>query len=247
MIRLILISIFCLLLVNALHAQDSLTGRVYEDKTHIPIPGIVVRNLKTNNSVVSDHTGGYSIPAKVGDVVVFIGFSYQPDTLYVKDLKYTEVTLLLKSKTLNEVKVTGQETKLGNVNAKPKLSPFGGQTVVYHQDDTGRYDGGLTFHVFDSHSGENKRKKDAQTEKDEAIKAKIANIFSPEGLKNYVPIRGQEMENFIVLYTPNVPTFTSHEFNLTLYINDCYKEFLKIPEEKRKSKDLVAITAKSNQ
>ncbi len=246
MIRFILFTICLCFFAGAAFSQDSLTGRIYEDKTNIALPGIAVQNLNTHNTIVSDRTGAFSIPAHVGDLIIFMGFAYHPDTLFVKDLKYISIQLVLKSKTLNEVKVTGQETRLGSLQAQPKLSPFGGQTLVYHQDDTGHYDGGVTLHIFDSHSSENKRKRDAQTEKEEAIKAKIANIFSPEGLKNYLPVRGQEMDNFIVLYTPDVPTFTRHDFNLALYINDRYKEFQKIPEEKRKSKELADITGKSH-
>jgi len=240
MVRTALFSMFLMLSVTAF-AQDGLTGRVYENQKHISLPGIVVRNLNTQGSTVTDRTGGFAIPAKIGDVVTFTGFSYRPDTLYVKDLKYIEILLDLKQNMLKEVKVTASEVNVGSLKAAPRLSPIASDAVVYHQDAKGNYDGGLTFNIFDSHSAENKRKKEAQFNKDEDVKTQIAEIFSPEYLKNYIPLTGQEMTNFIVEYTPDIKTFTSHDFNITLYLNNSYTEFMKLPAEKRQSKDFQRI------
>jgi hypothetical protein len=86
MIRFILFSVCFCFFTGIASAQDNLTGRVYEYKTKTVLPGITIRNLRTNSTTVSDRTGAYSIAAKVGDLVLFNSFSYQPDTLYVKDL-----------------------------------------------------------------------------------------------------------------------------------------------------------------
>jgi hypothetical protein len=244
--RIFLFLAFACFFIGSASAQDVLTGRVYEYKTTNAVPGVSIRNLRTNNTAISDRTGAFSIPAKVGDLVLFMGFSYQADTLYVKDLKYTEVQMLLKGRTLDEVKVTGQETRLGNLKPTPTLSPFGGQTVVYQTDPKGNYTGGLRMNIFDSHSAANKRQHAIQTEKDEAIKTKIAGIFSPEGLKDYVPFKGQELQNFITMYTPDIATYTAPDFNLTTYISTCYQEFMKIPAEERQSASLTNLTGKDN-
>lgn len=227
-------------------AQDNLTGRIYEYKTRTILPGVTIRNLKTNSTTVSDRTGAFSITAKAGDLVVFNSFAYQPDTLFVKDLKYTEIQLVLKSNMLDEVKVTGQEIKIGNLKPTPSLSPFGGQTLVYQTDPKGNPTGGLRMNVFDSHAAEKKREHAIQTQKDEAIKEKIAGIFSPDGLKDYVPFKGQEMQNFITMYTPSIDVYTAPDFNLTVYINTSYHEFMKIPAEERASPGLTSLTGKGN-
>lgn len=245
MMRRLILSFFlllcCCFFAASAFAQDNLTGRIYEYKTRNLLPGIHVINLRTNRYTISDQTGAYSIPARVGDLVVFMGLEYQPDTLYVKDLNYTDIQLMLKQNMLKEVRVTQQELKLGNLKAAPTLSPFGGQTLVYQTDDKGNYIGGVTLNLFDSHSAAKKRKHEEETAKDEAIKAKIAQVFSPENLQNYLPIKDQEMQNFIILYTPDVETYTNHDFNLALYLNICYKEFLKIPAEKRQSKEFLQL------
>jgi hypothetical protein len=246
MVRFILFSIYFCLFISAASAQDNLTGRVYEYKTKNTLPGITVRNLRTNGTTISDRTGAYSIAAKVGDLVLFNSFSYQPDTLYVKDLKYTDVQLVLKSNMLQEVKVTGQETRLGNLKPAPALAPFGGDKLVYQNDAAGNLTGGVKMNIFDSHSAANKRQHAIQTEKEEGIKARIADIFKPQNLENYVPLKDQEMRNFIIMYTPALDTYTSPDFNLTVYLNNCYHDFMQIPAEKRQSKDFLNLTGKGN-
>ncbi|MGZ3765790.1 MAG: hypothetical protein ACXVB0_03950 [Mucilaginibacter sp.] len=230
-----------LFLAQLSFAQGNLSGRVYENKTRFPIAGITIQNLKSNTFTVSDKNGLFAIRAHVGDLITFSGFSYQTDTLYVKDLSSIEILLNLKQNMLKGVSVTSSETRLGNLTAAPTLSPFGGQTLVYQKDANGNYDGGLKLNVFDSNSAANKRKKDARLEKEEEIRQQIAKIFNPEALKDYVPITGQEMSNFIILYTPDLATFSSDDFNLTVYINSSYKEFLKVPPEKRQSKELTNL------
>ena len=231
----VLLAVF-LFVLNAVHAQDGLNGRIYENKKRVALPGIVVKNLNSNATVLSDRTGGFSIPAKVGDLVVFSNFSYQPDTLYVKDFKYIEILLDLKTNMLKGVTVTESETRLGDLKAKPKLSPIGNQALQYTTDAAGHPIGGLTMNVFDSHTDEKKRAKIAQFENDDRTNARIAAIFNADTLQNYLPIRGQEMANFVQLYTPDTKTFTAPSFNLTVYLNDAYKKFLAIPAEKRKAK-----------
>jgi len=241
--RLILFCAFLTLFVGVAHAQDNLIGRIHEDKTNVAVPGINVHNLKNNRIVASDATGAFSIPAKVGDIIVFSGFSYRSDTLYVQKLGYIDIVLTLSSKMLDEVKVTGQETKLGNLKPAPTLSPFGGDNLVYQSNAKGEYIGGVKLNVFDSNSALKKRQRDVQVQKDEGIKSKIANVFSAEGLKNYLDLKGQEMNNYIILYTPDIPTYTSPSFNVAYYIDSCYQEFKKIPADRRASKELTQLGA----
>jgi hypothetical protein len=246
MIRFIFLSLCLCLLAGIASAQDNLTGRIYEYKTKTTLPGISVRNLRTNGTSVSDRTGAYSIQVKVGDLVVFAGFSYQLDTLYVKEVAYTDIQMILKSNMLQEVKVTGQEVKLGNLKAAPTLSPINSDALTYSKDASGNYTGGLTASIFDSHSAAKKRQHDAQTEKDEAMKAKIADLFKPQSIENYVPLKGQEMVNFLIMYTPDLATYTAPDFNLTIYLNTCYHEFMKIPADQRQSKDFMSLGGKGN-
>jgi len=247
MIRVFLISILLLFIVNLSFAQGNLTGRVYENKTRIPIAGVSIQNLKSNIFTVTDKNGLFSIRAHVGDLVTFSSFAYETDTLFVKDLGSTEILMDLKGTNLKGVTIRDQQTRLGSLTAAPTLSPFGGQTVVYSKDANGNYKGGLTMNVFDSHSDAKKRAKTIQLGKDEELKQKINREFSPETLKDYIPLKGQEMTNFIIMYTPTMANYNAPEFNFTSYVDSTYKEFMKIPKERRGSKDLTDLHAKPSE
>lgn len=241
MIRQLVLIIAFFSVAGIASAQDALTGRVYEDQTTNIMPGVTIRNVKNNAVTVSDRTGGFSIPAKVGDLVVFSALSYASDTLYVKDLKYIQIRMVPRGKMLGEVKVTGAEVKLGSMKDTRPLGPLGGQTLVYQTDNDGNYKGGLALNVFDSHGAAKKRERNAQISADEATRTQIDSAFSPANLKKILPLEGQEMQNFIILYRPDLDTFRSPEFNFTLYLNQSYREFLKTPADKRKSKELTEI------
>ena len=247
MIRVFLTSILLFFIVNLSFAQGNLTGRVYENKTRIPIAGVSIQNLNSHIFAVSDKNGLFSIRAHVGDIVTFSSFAYETDTLFVKDLSSIEILMDLKGTNLKGVTIRDQQTRLGSLTAPPTLSPFGGQTVVYSRDADGNYKGGLAMNLFDSHSNAKKRQKDIQLGKDEELKRQIAREFSPENLKDYIPLKGQEMINFIIMYTPTVDTYTSPEFNFTMYVDSTYKEFMKIPKERRESKDLTDLNAKPSE
>ncbi len=238
--RLVLVLVF-FSLFGALQAQDMLSGRVYEDKSTNSVPGITIRNLKNKQVTISDRTGGFMIQAQIGDLVVFTGMSYASDTLYVKDLKYIEVKLVPKSRMLNEVKVTGSEIRMGSMKDTRPLGPLGGQTVVYQTDASGNYKGGMGLNIFDSHSSENKRKLNAKLAEDENTTKQVDLVFSPDNLQKYIPLKGQELKNFIVLYRPDIETFKSPEFNLPLYLSISYKKFMEIPAAERGSKGLTDI------
>jgi len=247
MLRSFLVLLGLLFLVTISYAQGNLTGRVYENKTRIPIAGVSIQNLSTHVFTVTDKNGLFAIRAHVGDLVTFSSFAYETDTLYVKDLNSTEILMDLKGSNLKGVTITDQQTKLGKLTAPPTLSPFGGQTVVYSKDANGDLKGGLTMNLFDSHSDAKKKRKDIQLGKDEELKQKIAREFSPENLKDYVPLKGQEMTNFIIMYTPTIDTYSNPEFNFTAYVNSSYHEFMKIPKERRESKDLTDLNAKPSE
>ncbi|MBV8388945.1 MAG: hypothetical protein JO080_04005 [Mucilaginibacter sp.] len=247
MIRAFLISVLLLFIVNLSFAQGNLTGRVYENKTRIPIAGVSIQNLNSHIFTVTDKNGLFSIRAHVGDLVTFSSFAYDTDTLFVKDLGSIEILMDLKGTTLKGVTIRDQQTRLGGLTAPPTLSPFGGQTVVYSKDADGNLKGGLTMNLFDSHSDAKKRQKFIQLGKDEELKQQIAREFGPDNLKDYVPLKGQEMTNFIIMYTPTVDTYTSPEFNFTTYVDSSYKEFMKIPKNRRESKELTDLNAKPSE
>jgi len=240
MIRQLIFIAFFLLTVSAVYAQDQLTGRVYENKTNVFLQGVKVEDLKTHVMTMTGKDGSFTIKAAVGDVVCFSNFSYRSDTLYISDLKYVQVFLDLRQNMLNEVKVTNQQIK-GNAGFAPQIErgPLNSQSVTYQTDENGNYVGGVKLRVFDG--GPTQKQREKAVDDKERQKQGILKVFNADNLKKYLPITGQEMQNFIILYMPDPNVFYGDTFNLVSYINTCYEEFQKIPLEDRQSKTYLQL------
>ena len=227
------------------YAQAKFGGRIFENHTRIPLGGIVIENLKSHEKTVSDANGIFVIGAKVSDLLLFSAAAYQNDTLYIANLNYLYVFLNLRSRSLNEVDVTQSEIKTGKLTLPVTTGPLGSKTVLYQTDAAEQYNvGGVKFMLNDSKGYQNEKLKKQQIGIDEAEKDTIAKIFSAENIQQYVSIKGQELQNFIILYTPDLKTYNSSGFNLILYLSSSYKEFCKIPVEKRQSADFLKIGVK---
>lgn len=231
---------FGVLLFGRAGAQDLLKGRVQELKNEVLLPGIKIENSTQHQTVYSDTKGNFVIRAKKGDVLYFTGMSYIPDTVYVADMKYLVVSLVLRQNELKEVSVKNSELRLGKLSATPETGPLGSRTVVYQPN------GGLKVKLFDSHSNEKKREKLARLEQESEQYQQIKAVFNEETVKNYIPLSGQELKNFVIKYTPDSKTFFSDKFNMAAYINENYKAFMKIPEEKRKSTTYFQLNGSDN-
>ncbi|MGZ3757177.1 MAG: hypothetical protein ACXVAY_12725 [Mucilaginibacter sp.] len=229
-----------LLVAQQSYAQTRATGRLFEYQTRISLGGIKVENLKTHVIAVSDTGGRFSIRASAGDRLVFSALSYKTDTLYLTNLKFKEVYLELKGdKMLKGVTIVNKETNLGSM-AVPAATPFGGKSVRYQTDASGNNKGGLALSLPGFNGDLKKKARDAKRERDGETETQIDRLFSPENLQKYIPIRDQQLANFILLYRPSVEVYQD-KFNFMLYLDDCYKKFVKIPIEQRQAKDFMQL------
>jgi hypothetical protein len=228
--RLTLLLIACCFIASITKAQTILKGRVFEFQTRITLSDIQVQNTSNNHSTTTDDKGRFSIAAKNGDVLIFKGFAYNPDTVLVTDLKEKEIFLVLHSRLLDEVKVTTDSTKNLNTYYDPM---FHGQTVIYSHDGNFQPTGGITIRIWDSKKDEHKREKLEKELQDQQVQDRINRVFTPVSVAKYVPLRGKDLDDFIALYTPTVKEYNSNDFVLAVYLNDCYKKYLKLPEDKR--------------
>ncbi len=232
-------------LATSVFAQSQLTGRVYENKSKVFLQGVRVEDQKSHATTITGPDGSFTINAAVGDLVCFTNSNYKTDTLYVADLKYVQVFLDPRVTVLQEVKVTNQEIKK-NAGFSTQQQPgvLGSQTVLYQTDANGNPIGGIKMNIADG--GDTPRQHEAKVSRSEAQKEQIRKVFNPENLKKYLPITGQEMENFIIMYTPDVNTYFAPGFNLVAYLNANYEEFNKIPVEQRQSKALTQLVPDKN-
>ena len=238
--RLLLLVLCSFIFVHISFGQDQLTGRVYENKTNVFLQGIKVEDLKSHALTLTGKDGSFTLKATTGDVVTFSNFNYHTDTVYLTTLNYLQVFLTLQSTMLNEVKVTNQEIK-GNAGFAPvvETGPLNSKSVTYQTDENGDYKGGVKLRVFDGGPTPKERERKVATKENE--KNGILKVFNEDNLKKYLPLTGQEMQNFIILYLPDANTFYASNFNLISYLNTNYQEFMKIPIEDRQSKTYLQL------
>jgi hypothetical protein len=227
----------CLLFACTLHAQTIFSGRVFEFKTRIALHGVIVTNLNNKLRGITGDDGRFSIAAKPGDMLVLKGFSYQPDSVLLTDMHDKEIFLTPQTTLLNQVTITDSSGKTSNA-AKNMILPvdpdFHGQALVYHRDALENYDGGVTLRLHYFKGDEHKKKKAAQTAREIKISEEISRVFSADNISMYLPLKGEDMTNFLLLYTPEVDTYTNKKFNLLAYLSACYKEWGTLTPEQKK-------------
>ncbi len=235
--------IFLFLASFAYAQQHTQEGIVYENKTHVALAGINIENLNGKFKTQTDKQGRFIIQAKMSDMLVFKGFGYKADTVVVTDLHAREFYLDPLQHMLSEVEINGKGPGSVNQSAfnKPKDPDFHNQTMTYQRNNTGpnadgSVKGGVSLRVWSNKKTENDARKKEQEAKNDKITAQIQQAFSKESIEKYVPLKDQELHSFVMRYSPDIETFTSEDFNLALYINKCYKEFVKLsPEERLKT------------
>ncbi|WP_147425633.1 hypothetical protein [Mucilaginibacter gracilis] len=214
------------------NGQANLQGRVYELQTRIHLQSIRVTNLNTKQFAITDTAGIFFIYAKPGDLLAFRGYSYKPDTISIVNKNHLEIFLEPVSNLLNEVKVTTPDVKTGTMK-DPSLT---GAPLVYQRDANGNYKGGVALRF--GYGKDKKAIHNKQLSDEEAADYEIDNAFNEKALSKTIPLKGQELKDFILMYRPQIKVFKAPGFNLTIYINDCYKKYMALPVDKRKPDQL---------
>ncbi|RWY55555.1 hypothetical protein [Mucilaginibacter gilvus] len=211
-------------------AQGIFNGKVFEYKTRIGLANIWIENLRNKQNTLSDKTGKFSLPAKPGDLVLFKGFSYKNDTVLVTSLNSAEIFLQSQKIELKQVNIS--TTELAK-KFKDYDQEYHGQPMVYHRDREGNLDGGINIRIHYWKKGEHDKAKLDKKLRDFETMDHIHGLFTPETIGKFVPLKGDEMDNFISLYTPSVKVFTSNDFNMVAYLSESYKKYQALPVEKR--------------
>jgi len=85
-------------------------------------------------------------------------------------------------------------------------------------------------------------KKYFQTEQEERI---VDKVYTRAYVGSIVPLKGQELEDFMTLFRPSYRFITSNNSeSLAAYINDSYKKYKALPPEKR---SLAKLDSTANQ
>ena len=240
MLKNLLVVCFCFLGITAASGQTVFSGRVLEDKTRIVLRSVRIENLSTKLKTISDDRGQFGIVAKPGDLLVFNTFSYQPDTVLITDMHSREIFMVPTSTMLKQVTVTEGTGAKVNPNAVQFYDPqFHGQPVVYTRDNKMNYTGGITIRLHYWSKDEKQRRKAEMSAKDREISEHISAVFTPVNISQYVPLKGTDMDDFLLLYTPDVKEYTDKRFNLVPYLSACYQNWQTLTPEQKKAGNIT--------
>ncbi|TDG35492.1 hypothetical protein EZJ43_12760 [Pedobacter changchengzhani] len=240
-----LIIIVLLVFPIQLIAQTVTTGGVFDyAKKSIALPGVTVRNLNNKKVTLTNNEGKFVIGASVGEILEFSLIGYHTDTLYVTNLLTKIIYLPVKSTSLNDVTVEGVKINKEIANAKDPLAEkytllnTGGNLDRKVMTDKV---GGLTLNL-----GYGKYKREQQKEillqEKDAYRQEINANFNETSVKELTKLDGEELKNFIVIYSPSVEKVQSERpFKYNYYIAQAYQAWLKLPLSQRKLKDLPKL------
>ncbi len=222
--RILLTFVAILLLSNFLQAQNILKGTVFEGKSSRKLADVFVRDNSSKEISLTDNVGNFTIRTLQNHTLIFSSPGYVSDTLFLVDLKPKRIELTFRNITLDAVNVTSTHTfnpreEYPEVYEKSKFALSLSRIFGKEAKDARRLK-----HYFDR----------------EIDERQIDSIFNVGYVGSIVPLKGNDLENFMSMYRPTLAFLkkTPHP-SLTLYVNDSYKKFMALPPEKRRMQMLT--------
>jgi hypothetical protein len=223
------ITFLFLLAGNCLYAQTVVKGVVVEWGSGIKLENVFVRDISNKQVALTDKGGRFVINTETGHLLVFALPGYTADTLYVVDLSQKRIELKNQPIQLREVSVTATRTtsfdphkEYPEVYEKAKVYPLSPSTWFSRDARMAR-----------------RLKKYFQTEQEERV---VDKVYTRAYVGSIVPLKGQELEDFMTLFRPSYKFITSNDSeSLAVYINDSYKKYKALPPEKRSLAKLDSV------
>ena len=216
-------------------SQTKLRGSVLEEKTKDKLSNVFVYNTKTAKGTHTDKNGAFELFAALNDILIFSCPGYVSDTLLLTSHKPLTVYLPILGIQLSQVTVRGTAV----------FDPKKEYPQVYRRSTyaTTARGGGLALspsRMFGKEARYARRFK--KMLKREAEEREIDRVFSVQLITSMLPLRGVELDNFMLSYRPDLRFVRrSSKEAMQSYIIDSYKEFKKMPEEKRRKHPLSLL------
>jgi len=215
---LILLILFITVSVNA---QNLLKGAVYDNNGSTKLPDVFIRDNNNKQLALTDKDGNFTIKTETGHTLIFDLPGYISDTLYIVDMAQKKVLLTTKTIALKEVSINATRTEA--------FDPHKEYPDVYEKSKV---------YIMSPTTWFSKEGKDARRLKHyfakEAQERRIDQVFTRSYVGSIVPLKGEDLENFMTLYRPTYAFINSNNSeSLAVYINDSYKKYEALPPEKR--------------
>jgi len=229
---LLIFSIF--LTAVAANAQDRLKGSIVEAGSNTKLSNVFIHNTTNKQIALADKDGKFDIRASVGHVIIFDSPGYKSDTLYLADMRQVRVELIALGINLNTVNITA--SRRSDFDPQKEYPEIYTKSKVY---------------VMSPSTWFSKEGKDARRLKKyfamDAQERHVDDVYTAAYVGSIVPLKGQDLANFMVLYRPTYAFLRSNTGpSLVAYINDSYKKYNALPPEKRIPQSLTGQPVAGN-
>jgi len=203
------------------YAQNPLKGTVEEAGKNTRLSNVFIKDMTNNQLALTDKNGEFEINAETGHTLVFTAPGYVNDTLYVIDMKPKHIKMEIMTIALREVKISARRGAAFN--------PRQEYPEVYQKSKV---------YILSPSSWFSREGKQARRLKRyfamEMQQEKVDEVFNAAYVGSLVPLKGQDLEDFMTMYRPSYAFIKSNGGqSLAVYINDSYKKFMALPPDKR--------------
>jgi hypothetical protein len=212
--------IILLFAMKPLHAQ-MLRGSVVESGSNQRISNVFIRDINSKSVALTDKKGVFDIKTEPGHTLIFSSPGYVSDTLYVSDMDNKRVKMLIQGIALHEVNISSTRTLF---NPRVEYADVYRKSKVYPMSPS----------TWFSREGRNARRLKRYFAREEQERH-IDSVFNRVYVSSIVPLRGQELEDFMTINRPTYAyVMNNNGPSLAAYINDSYKKWRTLPPEKKK-------------
>jgi hypothetical protein len=210
------------------NAQGLLKGSIIETNTNEKLTNVFIHDMNSKQIELADKDGRFSILTGTGHILIFDSPGYVSDTLYLIDMKPKKVELKPLAISLRQVNITSSRARAFNPRAE--------YPEVYAKSKVYVFSPSTWF------SQEGKRARRLKRYFDSEIRERhVDEVYSVAYVGSIVPLKGQDLENFMELYRPTYAFLRDNNGpSLAAYINDSYKKYMALPPEKRRVNRLTS-------
>lgn len=205
---------------GAVHAQSMLKGQIRERGDNQKIPNAFIRDINNNAMTLVNSNGDFEIRSATGHTLVITSPGYVSDTLFVTDMTPKKINMTVMSIALKQVNISDTRKSFDPREEYPEVYQKSKVYVLSPSSWFGK----------DAHDAR-RLKRYFQMEQEQA---KVDQAFNAAYVTSLVPLKGQDLEDFMTLYRPSYDFIKNNNtVSMAVYINDCYKKFIALPADKR--------------
>lgn len=218
--KLLSVAAILLFIASFAHGQSTYKGTVYENGTNTRLSDVFIRDANSRQVSITDKNGNFTITTAAGHTLIFNSPGYNSDTLYLVDMAPKKIMLTTQRISLSQVNITATRNAFNPREEYPE---------VYEKSKVYVFSPSTWF------SGEGKKARRLKRYfQHEAEERNVDAAFSPGYVSGIVPLKGNDLENFMTMFRPSYAFLRSNNReSMAAYINDSYKKFMALPADKR--------------